>query len=184
MLGEGMSSAAEAKAGDFESIEKAVMESRRGRWFLDEYARRRSGGETKILLSAIGKLETAIASNHDMIAERLSKALGLAVTPPPTELSPQHMKFFKQDEDLFEAPVKPAEVPRAPQPTPEAVKGAKLVIRRPHAENQSEAPHSEINLAPEISAAEAPAKNRIVIIRHKVDERVDVPLHDEMRASG
>jgi hypothetical protein len=41
------------------------------------------------------------------------------------------------------------------------------------------------HLIPQDSVAEnAPPKNRIVIIRHKADETIDVPLHDEIRASA
>ena len=216
MPSEGMPTGAEVAPDDFEAIEKAVMESRRGRWFLDEYARRRSGGETRTLLAAIGKLENAVAANQDLIAERLGKALGLIASvdaklssppaktaTPPIELSPRHMKFFKQDEELFEAPAKPAapvavaaETRKAPEPGPEMAKGAKLVIRRqpePASESTSVEPATEFShpVQPDSMGGHASAgpaatspKNRIVIIRHEAGETIDVPLHDEIRASA
>ncbi len=46
-----------ARREDYEAIEAAVMETARGRWFLDEYARRRRTADTAIVLDAIGKLE-------------------------------------------------------------------------------------------------------------------------------
>ncbi|MBC8036474.1 MAG: hypothetical protein H7X89_04585 [Rhizobiales bacterium] len=212
MSSEGTSSVTELAPDNFEAIEKAVMESQRGRWFLEEYARRRSGGETKTVLTAIGKLENTVAANQDLIAERLGKALGLItsvdsklssapakIAAPPVELSAQHMKFFKQDEELFEAPAKPAapiariaEVRKAPEPRPDVAKGAKLVIRR-QPEPASESEYTPIvsrviqpdsGSAAEAPATDAPPKSRIVIIRHKAGETINVPFHDEMRASA
>jgi hypothetical protein len=51
---EGMSEA------DYESIEAAVMETVRGRWFLAEYARRSRVDEMHQMLDAIGKLEEVV----------------------------------------------------------------------------------------------------------------------------
>jgi Phosphotransferase enzyme family len=42
---------------DFESIESAVMESQRGRWFLAEFARRRRVEDAARVLAAIDRLE-------------------------------------------------------------------------------------------------------------------------------
>ena len=42
---------------DYEVIEAAVKETARGRWFLEEYARRHRVADTTILLDAIGRLE-------------------------------------------------------------------------------------------------------------------------------
>ncbi|MDP2800513.1 MAG: hypothetical protein Q8O26_01385 [Phreatobacter sp.] len=46
---------------DYRSIEEAVMETARGRWFLAEYARRNRHADTLAVLDAIGKLESAVA---------------------------------------------------------------------------------------------------------------------------
>jgi hypothetical protein len=43
--------------GDFETIEAAVMETERGRWFLAEFARRRHADDIARLLAAIDRLE-------------------------------------------------------------------------------------------------------------------------------
>jgi chemotaxis protein CheZ len=45
---------------DYEAIEAAVVETNRGRWFLAEYARRNRHADTKMLLTAIDRLEAAI----------------------------------------------------------------------------------------------------------------------------
>ncbi len=207
MSSEGTSRGVEAVEDDFEAIEKAVMESRRGRWFLEEYARRRSGSETKTLLAAIGKLENAVAANHNLVAERLDKALGLIRTATttaaaPVELAPHHMKFFKQDEELFEAPIKPAitdaaaaKPSNAPISSSDVIKGAKLIIRPLESRVQGQTAALEPpmdfpqlvqlqTVEAQIPAVAAPPKNRIVIIRHKAGEAINVPLHDEMRASA
>jgi hypothetical protein len=46
--------------GDYEAIEAAIMETARGRWFLFEYARRNRHADTRTLLSAINRLESAM----------------------------------------------------------------------------------------------------------------------------
>ena len=45
---------------DYEAIEAAVVETNRGRWFLAEYARRNRHADTKMLLTAIDRIEAAI----------------------------------------------------------------------------------------------------------------------------
>ncbi len=196
MVGESAPAGA-AAADDFESIEKAVMESKRGRWFLDEYVKRRGGGDSKILLAAMGKLENTVAAGDALIAERLSKALGLmtsldsklsstpGVAAPAVALAPQHMKFFKQDEELFEAPAKPqvAEIRSITETRTEITKGAKLVIRPAQAEGPSETV-SIVKESPPPTTTEAPPKSRIVIIRHNTSDTLNVPLHEEFRASA
>ncbi|VVB47028.1 hypothetical protein RHAL1_02601 [Beijerinckiaceae bacterium RH AL1] len=47
---------------DYETIEAAVTETVRGRWFLAEFARRNRLAETRQLLEAMARLEAAVAS--------------------------------------------------------------------------------------------------------------------------
>lgn len=47
---------------DYETIEAAVLETARGRWFLNEYARRNRTADTNALLDAISKLEKIITA--------------------------------------------------------------------------------------------------------------------------
>jgi hypothetical protein len=47
-------------AADYDAIEAAVMETRRGRWFLAEYARRNRSADTEMLLAAIRRLADAL----------------------------------------------------------------------------------------------------------------------------
>jgi hypothetical protein len=48
--------------GTFDEIEAAVRETERGRWFLDEYARRHAQPDTRELLSALRRIERALGS--------------------------------------------------------------------------------------------------------------------------
>jgi len=49
---------------DYEDIQAAVMETGRGRWFLNEFAQRNRVADTQILLEAIKKLETMVAEKE------------------------------------------------------------------------------------------------------------------------
>lgn len=45
---------------DYGAMQAALSETERGRWFLAEHARRHRGGDTEILLDAIGRIEAAV----------------------------------------------------------------------------------------------------------------------------
>lgn len=148
---------------DFDAIREAVMETPRGRWFLDEFSTRLRGAETSRLHDSMRRLETAIAVNHDEVMSRLAGVLRAdaddAPAPPRDEtaprLAPRHMTYFRADEDLFE-------------PAPEATIAA--------------VPRLLDMLPPETAAP--PRRGRIIITRHKPGEAFEVPLADEMpRAS-
>jgi hypothetical protein len=147
---------------DFDAIREAVMETARGRWFLDQYAARLRAAETQGLVAGMKRLETALSSNHDALMARLATALDRTPAAPRAHvepaLAPRHMKYYRNDEDIFEP-----------------------------------APHAQIAAVPDLSLlpdlppepattleAEAQQKRRIVIIRHKPGEQIDVPLADEL----
>lgn len=48
---------------DYEAIEAAVTETVRGRWFLNEFARRNRAAELRLLLDAMSRLEGVVAAN-------------------------------------------------------------------------------------------------------------------------
>ena len=180
---------------DFDEIEQAVMESPRGRWFLAEHAKRQRDVEGRSLLSAIARLESAIAANQDELLQRLGRALESAaaapmevIDSPPPALTERQMKFFRQDEEMFE----PAAAATAP--------GGKtrLIVRRlaDTAEHSSPGEPARPSAAGSASMAEPPAnpepaamnyaaaKRRIVIIRHKPGDDIDVPLQHELAEAG
>ena len=147
------------KSEDFDAIREAVMETARGRWFLDQYAARLRAAETQGLITGMQRLETAMSSNHDALMARLASALnqGQAASRASSapELAPRHMKFFRNDEDIFE-PAPNAQIAAVPD----------LALLPPEPTRLME--------------AEAPTKRRIVIIRHKPGEQIDVPLADDL----
>jgi hypothetical protein len=51
---------------DFETIEAAVMETARGRWFLREYARRNRNADTQAVLEAVARLREEVLANRPM----------------------------------------------------------------------------------------------------------------------
>jgi hypothetical protein len=67
---------------DYEAIEAAVLESPRGRWFLNEFTRRNRAADTLMLLEAIRKLERGVAeqSPHHMSDELAGELHSLSVT--------------------------------------------------------------------------------------------------------
>jgi hypothetical protein len=54
-----------SQQADFEEIELAVMETERGRQFLQEYARRNRHADTQVLLSALSRIEKSIAIQRE-----------------------------------------------------------------------------------------------------------------------
>lgn len=169
----------------YESIEQLVMETPRGRWFLNEFARRQRSKELAVILDSIARLEKSMnwreaAAATDQAASRITKT---AETPARDEpLEARHLKYFKKDEDLF-APAPPVG-PRAVAPPEPEMKGARLVVRRtesgapPDPFGIPAAPAPEPAMKPD-TAGETP-KRRIVIIRHKAGEEMDVPLQNEL----
>ena len=99
---------------DFEDLQAAVESSPKGRWFLEEYARRNRAHETGSILEAIAKLERVITANGPIPPATL----------PDPALRQNQLKYFKRDEDLFvEARTEPtvSVVPAEPAPPEQPV---------------------------------------------------------------
>jgi hypothetical protein len=172
----------------FESLEAAVLETQRGRWFLEEYARRQRSAETLAILEILKKLEGSITNTSF-----LPPAKGAEAAPA---LKTEQLKFFKQDEEIFVEPTiappalsvvsSPPKVEIAPPPEP---KGAKLKIQRMPAVAMPE--DDFIAAEPENPALTAPGeasfmplppaepKQRVVIIRRPASEAAEIPLMEE-----
>jgi chemotaxis protein CheZ len=55
----------DASESDYEAIQLAVMETERGRWFLEEFARRNRHADTGMLVASIAKLERAVGGQRE-----------------------------------------------------------------------------------------------------------------------
>lgn len=143
---------------------------------------------------------STVSSGVDRVFKLVAE-LDKNLAPAPIEAAPAKpaVQYFKQDEAVFEpAPAPVMAVVAKPTPTPASVevsnRGAKLTIQRtspPKTEIAPEIQAPEVQAAPPIieepiaiisCAPTEPAQDetsRIVIIRRKADELIDVPLLDE-----
>ncbi len=64
---------------DYEAIREAFMETARGRWFLDEYAKRNRNADTRMVLDAVARIEETLAAQKQppppVVVDRLPAAL-------------------------------------------------------------------------------------------------------------
>ena len=64
---------------DYDAIREAFMETARGRWFLDEYARRNRNADTRMVLDAVARIEETLAAQKQppppVVDDRLPEAL-------------------------------------------------------------------------------------------------------------
>jgi hypothetical protein len=64
---------------DYEAIREAFQETARGRWFLDEYAKRNRNADTRMVLDAVARIEQTIAAQKQppppVVVDRLPAAL-------------------------------------------------------------------------------------------------------------
>jgi hypothetical protein len=64
---------------DYEAIREAFMETARGRWFLDEYAKRNRNSDTRMVLDAVARIEQTVAAQKQppppVVVDRLPQAL-------------------------------------------------------------------------------------------------------------
>jgi hypothetical protein len=72
---------------DFETIQSAVKETERGRWFLSEFERRGRSAETQALLDAVGKLEKIVrAAEQEVSVSDTSPEIAQAIRTTRTEV--------------------------------------------------------------------------------------------------
>jgi hypothetical protein len=60
---------------EYEAISNAFMETSRGRWFLDEYARRNRNADTRMVLDAVARIERTLATQKTVPASELDEIL-------------------------------------------------------------------------------------------------------------
>src|SRR4029077_10370358 len=75
---------------DYEAIREAFMETARGRWFLDEYARRNRNADTRMVLDAVARIE------ETLVAQRQ------APPPPPEDKLPKLLAAIQSSVDEAE----------------------------------------------------------------------------------
>ena len=178
----------------FESLEAAVLETQRGRWFLEEYARRQRSAETLAILEILKKLEGSITNTSFLPPPKGAE--------PAPALKTEQLKFFKQDEEIFVEPTIAAPAlsvvsspPKVDIVPPSEPKGAKLKIQRVPAatmpdeefivsEPEKPAPIAPMQEPKETTASFAPQpaaepKQRVVIIRRPASEASEIPLMEE-----
>lgn len=177
----------------FESLEAAVLETSRGRWFLEEYAKRQRSAETLAILDILRKFEGTIGNTSFA-----------PVSKPEEKINTEQLKFFKKDEEIFLEPKVAAPslsvISPTPNPNPEPTgaarqsaepRGAKLKIQRLSPTQQAEEPGiaeaSEIEVTapapvaatPLEEATAAEAKPRVIIIRRPASEVAEIPMMED-----
>lgn len=177
---------------DYESIENAVMETARGRWFLSEHKKRHGGTDTPTLLDAIGRLEKVISSiskdfppqqttdQDSIIPATIAAPLATSIASAPEaasetpSLSQENLQFFSNDEDLFadDTSTLPPTAIEIDSPAPEAEPVT------------SQATASEVS--PEISAEpENPPRDRFKIFKTSPSESTgEVAKSDTQEATA
>ncbi len=190
----------------YETIEKAVMETERGRWFLAEHGRRQRSSDTTGIFGALKRLEAALlpstgsrppddALEYMQSAARELMSRSDALRKIATELDNQDIqsklaseadavRLVALNHDLFRHRF--AKMPQSNAPTAEQLK----YFAGDEEEFEDAAPAAPAapvfrTVSPvQLVTEETPAKNRIVIIRHAVGEEPVIPLQNELAAAG
>ena len=172
----------------FESVEAAVMETPRGRWFLEEFARRQRSAETLAILDILKKLENAITHPGALAAPKAAD--------PSQPLRAEQLKFFKQDEEIFVEPAIAAPTlsvvsttAGAGMASPADSKAVKLTVQHLTPDGRAVSAESEKSVvtAPAASLAPQPPaepKQRVIIIRRPPSEAAEIPLMDEKKSEA
>ncbi len=144
--------------------------------------------------------EPAIAKNVDRVLRLvadLDQDLGTSRVPMPVAAPKPAAQYFKQDDNVFEPAPAPLAIKQVKptKPVEPASRGAKLVIQ--HIEPirtevadspAAEFPKAETNEPAAITTTEVetatPEPSRIVIIRKKAEDLIEVPLMDEPAAEA
>jgi len=89
--------AASPTDADFEAIREAFLETTRGRWFLDEYAKRNRNADTAMVLEAVASIERSLAAqkiDRELAAQKEVESQQAIDQPPSSEL-PEAMAAVK-----------------------------------------------------------------------------------------
>src|ERR1700754_464534 len=75
---------------DYDAIREAFVETARGRWFLDEYARRNRNADTTMVLDAVSRIEETLAAQRQ------------PPPPPPEDKRPEMLAAIQHAVDEAE----------------------------------------------------------------------------------
>ncbi len=190
---------------DYEAIERAVMETPRGRWFLEQRDKRQRTAEIHRILEALKKLEAVLAAlpvrPAPMSAAEVPQALAaqrpaagqnpdsganghdaaaLAASLGTTASAETAAQALALKNNKY---FKQDEAIFVPAGTAPAVKmGARLIVQRSPPSGAGQ-PGPETPPAPEPAMAQTGDKRRIVIIRRAATDAMEVPLLAELAAS-
>ena len=97
---------------DYESILTALLETARGRWFLNEYAQRNRTADTATLLTAIGRIE-------DLLRTRSLEPVGLETADEPSQaVAATKLSELVVDVEVVEVAVIEHQTAAFPEPVP------------------------------------------------------------------
>ena len=117
---------------DYDAIYTAFMATARGRWFLEEYARRNRNADTALLLGAIARIDDVIRRGQDLAASQPAATAAVrdgepsapapeASTDPLADVAAA-MTALMRSRDAARAPEPPC--PSAPPPPADAAVAA------------------------------------------------------------
>ncbi len=188
----------------YETIEKAVMETERGRWFLAEHARRQKSADTAGIFEALKRLEAVLvpstssrppddALDYMQSAARELMSRSDALRRIAGELENQDtqaalaseadaVRLVALNHDLFRHRF--AGLGRPVAPTADQLKY--FAGDEDEFEDAAPQPAPVLRAVPPVQLVTEtpPAKNRIVIIRHAAGEEPVIPLQNELAAAG
>jgi len=99
---------------DYEAIERAIRETSRGRWFLSCYLERNRSAETKMLLNAIEKLETAMRENGQIVQDSGAFETLIGMRHAVDEAREEMAHLPREDGDTVELPLRRFDFEAAP----------------------------------------------------------------------
>jgi hypothetical protein len=104
---------------DYESICAALMQTERGRWFLEEYAKRNRSADTHLLLAAIARIETVVCAERSRQAQQGFRSDLLEMAKAITRTRAEVAEINSDAASLLESAQPDSEAspaPRLPQP--------------------------------------------------------------------
>lgn len=146
--------------------------------------------------SETNQQEPAIAKNVERVLRLvadLDQDLGTSLVPMPVAAPKPAAQYFKQDDDVFEPAPAPLAIKQVKpvKPVEPASRGAKLVIQHIEPMKTEIADLAAVTEVPKAESVEpvaiistpveaaTPEPSRIVIIRKKAEDLIEVPLIDE-----